>query len=125
MLNFTKRLWRPKSACSFIDCQLALDAKQWRDITGTKTLKKHWINPIRNREKFLINGPGGDRFDATHSNVNNSRITKDKKSAFALQEAQFCDKKSKLFSLYLQPRSLINFNISQGLSETISSLFSA
>ena len=55
------------------------------------------FNPIRTRKFFLINGPGGDRFNTTHSNVNNSEITKDKKSVFAPREAQFSDKKSKLF----------------------------
>ena len=54
------------------------------------------INLIRTRQNFLINGLGGDRFDTTNSNVNNSRITKDKKSVFAPREAQFSDKKSKL-----------------------------
>ena len=39
----------------------------------------------------------GDRIDATNLNVNYSRTTKDKKSVFASQEAQFSDKKSKLF----------------------------
>ena len=46
---------------------------------------------------FLLMAQGGDRFDRTHSNVNNSRITKDKKFAFAPREAQFSDKKSPLF----------------------------
>ena len=55
------------------------------------------LNPIRTRRNFLINGPGRDRFDTTYSNVNNSRITKDKKSVFAPREAQFSDIKSKLF----------------------------
>ena len=55
------------------------------------------FNPIWTRQNFLINGPGGERFDTTHSNVNNSRITYDKKSVFAPREAQFSDKKSKLF----------------------------
>ena len=39
----------------------------------------------------------GNRFDTTHLNVNNSRITKDKKSVFAGREAQFSDIKSELF----------------------------
>ena len=55
------------------------------------------FNPIRTRQNFLINGPAGDRFDTTHLNVNNSQITYDKKSIFAPREAQFSDKKSKLF----------------------------
>ena len=59
----------------------------------------HRFNPIRTRQNFLIKGPGGDRFDTTNSNVYNSRTTKDKKSVFASREAQFSDKKSKLFVL--------------------------
>ena len=60
------------------------------------------FNPIRTRQNFSINGPGGDRFDTTNSNVNNSRTTNDKKSVFAPREAQFSDKKSKPLSLCLQ-----------------------
>ena len=53
---------------------------------------------IRTWQNFLINGPlGGDRFDTLLSNVNNSRTTKDKKSVLARREAQFSDKKSKLY----------------------------
>ena len=55
------------------------------------------VNPIRTRQNFSINGPRGDRFDTTNSNVNNSRTTNDKKSVFAPRETQFSDKKSKLF----------------------------
>ena len=58
-----------------------------------------YLNPIQTRQNFLINGPGGDRFDTTHSNVYNSQITKDKTSVFAPREAQFFDKKSKLFDI--------------------------
>ena len=64
-----------------------------------ETNKTTCVNPIRTRQNFLINGPKGGRFDTTLSNVNNSRITKDKKSVFALREAQFIDKKSKLFDI--------------------------
>ena len=59
-----------------------------------------WLStfyPIRTKQNFLINGPGGDRFDTTSSNVNNSRITKDKISIFAPREAQFSGKQSELF----------------------------
>ena len=62
-------------------------------------LSCYFFNPIRTRQNFLINGSGGDRFDTTHSNINNSRITKDKKSVFAPREAQFFDTKSKLFDI--------------------------
>ena len=48
-------------------------------------------------EIFLLMAQGGGRFDTTHSHVNNSRITKHKKSVFASQKAQFSDIKSKLF----------------------------
>ena len=61
------------------------------------------FNPIRTRQNFWINGPwgGGGKFDTIHSDVNNSRITKDKKSVFAPREAKFSEKKSKLLSLYI------------------------
>ena len=68
--------------------------KVWSILVTEKQL-----NPIRTRKNFLINGPRGDRIDRTHSNVYNSRITKDKISVFAPREAQFFDKKSKLFDI--------------------------
>ena len=49
---------------------------------------------------FLINGPGGNQFDTTHSNVNNSRITTDKKSVFSPRNAQFL-KKIQTFCHYI------------------------
>ena len=65
----------------------------------TCNLKGIALNPIRTRQNFLINGPGGDRFDTRNSNFNNFRTTKDKKSVFASREAQFSDEKSKLFDI--------------------------
>ena len=50
--------------------------------------------------------------------VNNSRITKDKKSVFAPLEAQFSDKKSELFVIIF--KTLI-FNLFQNKSRTIKS----
>ena len=50
----------------------------------------------------MINVPEGDRFDTTHFNANTSQITKDKKSAFAPREAQFSDKKFKLFVIIFE-----------------------
>ena len=62
------------------------------------SLESSWgVNPVWTRQIFLINGPVEDRFDTSHSNVNNSRITKDRKSIFDPREAEFSDKKSKLF----------------------------
>ena len=66
-------------------------------VLSTICTLKVYLNPIRTRQNFLINGPGGDPFDTTNSNVNNSQTTKDKKTVFASREAQFSDKKSKLF----------------------------
>ena len=65
------------------------------------------INPVRTRQFFLIYGPEGDQFDTLDLNVNNSRITKDTKSVFAPREAQFSDKKSKLYVIVFAP---LNFN---------------
>ena len=82
------------------------DCFLFRQVLKTIKNQKNYFesfrfNPNWTRQNFLINGPGGDRFDTTNSNVNNSRITKDKKSVFASREAQFSDKKSKLFDIIL------------------------
>ena len=61
------------------------------------------FNPVRTRQNFLINGSGVDRFDTTHSNVNNSRITKDKIPFLLHEKLNFLTKSLNFLTLYLQP----------------------
>ena len=91
--------WFRSSVFEFKDLSLGwkVDKNFDQRVVDTDTAKQQHFLPNSDQAEFLINGPGGDRFDTTHSTVNNSGITKNKKTVFAPREAQFSDKKSKLF----------------------------
>ena len=102
-------------------CKTAVTARSkigWNFMTKQKSLTLFGPGKI-----FWLMAHGGDWFDTTNSNVNNSRITKDKNPFLLHEKLNFLTKSPNLLSLYLQPWSSINLNISQGLSEAIGSLF--
>ena len=81
------------------------------------------FNPIRTSQNFLINGPGGIDSTQQIQTLVTPELQKIKNPFLLLEKLNFLTKSPNFLSLCLQPRSSINLNLSQGLSEAIGSLF--